>query len=438
MAILSGCQDSFLDAKPDKALVVPTTLADYQAVLDNFDSMSSPGLNLIAGDELGASPQQFQSWQYFERQAYLWGEDLYSGESATDWDVPYKAVFAANLVLEGAGKLSPSSQRDNLLGYGYFYRANAFFGLAQQFAPPYEPQSAAGQLGIPLKLSTQVTQTVTRASLLDSYQQILSDLSRAGELITTGSEYKNRPSRAAVYALFARVYLAMGDYENAEKNASASLAITGRLVDFNELDLSGKLSFPDSPKDANPEVLYYNRMNFYLFHFTPYYHVDSSLYAAYDAGDLRKQCYFDTLADGTVWFKGSYAGSFGFFSGLATDEMYLIRAECYARKGSVDLALSDLNALLVKRFKTGAFKPVTASSSEQALRLVITERRKELVARGLRWTDLRRLNREQAFQTTLRRSLDGKDYVLSPGSVRYTFPIPGNEISGSGIQQNPR
>lgn len=438
MAILSGCQDSFLDAKPDKALVVPTSLADYQAVLDNFDSMSSPGLNLIAGDELSASPQQFQSWQYFERQAYLWGEDLYSGESATDWDVSYKAVFAANLVLEGAGKLSPSAQRDNLLGYAYFYRANAFYGLAQQFAPPYEPQRAASQLGIPLKLSTQVTKTVSRASLLDSYQQILSDLSRAGELITTASEWKNRPSRAAVYALLARAYLAMGDYENAEKNASTSLAITGGLVDFNELDLSAKLSFPDSPKDANQEVLYYNRMNFYLFHFTPYYQVDSSLYAAYSAGDLRKQCYFDTLADGTVWFKGSYAGSFGFFSGLATDEMYLIRAECYARMGSVALALSDLNALLVKRFKKEAFKPVTASTSEQVLRRVFTERRKELVARGLRWTDLRRLNKEQAFQTTLRRQVDGKEYVLSPGSPRYTFPIPGNEISGSGIEQNPR
>jgi tetratricopeptide (TPR) repeat protein len=287
-------------------------------------------------------------------------------------------------------------------------------------------------------LTTVVTQTAARANLFDTYQQILADLEQAAGLITAESVWKNRPSRAAVFALLARVQLAMGDYENAEKNASASLALSGKLVDFNELDPAAKLSFPNSPRDANQEVLYYNRMNFYLFFFTPYYQIDSSLYASYSVGDLRKQCYFDTLADGTVFYKGSYAGSFGFFSGLATDEVYLTRAECYARQGRTDQALSDLNALLVKRYKKGAFHPLTAVGPEQALRLVITERKKELVARGLRWADLRRLNKEEVFKTTLRRSLDGKEYVLAPGSLRYTFPIPSNELSGSGIGQNPR
>lgn len=438
LAMLSGCQDSFLDVKPDKALVVPMTLADYQAVLDNFDSMNSPGLNLIAGDEFTASFQQFQSWEYVERQAYLWADDLYSGAGSADWDVPYKAVFAANLVLEGAGKLNPGPELSNLMGYAYFYRANAFYGLAQQFAPPYEAASARSQLGIPLKLTTDVTKTVPRASLLDTYQQILADLRQAAELITAESVWKNRPSRAAVYALMARVQLAMGNYESAEKSASASLALSSKLVDFNELDPFAKLSFPNSPKDANQEVLYYNRMNFYLFFFTPYYQVDSSLYASYGSGDLRKQCYFDTLADGTVFYKGSYSGSFGFFSGLATDEVYLTRAECYARLGNTSLALSDLNALLEKRFKNGVFKPLVAATAEQALRLVIGERKKELVARGLRWADLRRLNMQEAFKTTLRRRHEGKEYVLVPGSPRYTFPIPSNEVSTSGIQQNPR
>jgi starch-binding outer membrane protein, SusD/RagB family len=437
LAMLSGCE-SFLDVKPDKALVVPSTLADYQAVLDNFDSMNSPGLNLIAGDEFTASIEQLQSWEYVERQAYLWADDLYSGAGSVDWDVPYKAVFAANLVLEGAAKLSPDVELSNLMGYAYFYRANAFYGLAQQFAPPYDAGNARAQLGIPLKLTTVVTQTAARANLFDTYQQILADLEQAAGLITAESVWKNRPSRAAVFALLARVQLAMGDYENAEKNASASLALSGKLVDFNELDPAAKLSFPNSPRDANQEVLYYNRMNFYLFFFTPYYQIDSSLYASYSVGDLRKQCYFDTLADGTVFYKGSYAGSFGFFSGLATDEVYLTRAECYARQGRTDQALSDLNALLVKRYKKGAFHPLTAVGPEQALRLVITERKKELVARGLRWADLRRLNKEEVFKTTLRRSLDGKEYVLAPGSLRYTFPIPSNELSGSGIGQNPR
>ena len=438
LAILWGCQESFLDVKPDKALVVPTSLEDFQAVLDNFDSMNSPGLNLIAGDELSATSAQMQSWEYFERQAYLWGDDVFAGAGSIDWEVPYKAVFAANLVLEGVGGLSPSDQVSNLTGYAHFYRASAFYSLSQQFASPYDAENAQSQLGIPLKLTTQVTKTVPRANLYDTYQQILSDLRRAAVLLKTGSIWKNRPSPAAVPALTARVQLAMRDYENAEKSASAALALSDELVDFNDLDPSAKISFSSSPKEANVEVLYFNRMNFYLFHFTPYYQVDSSLYASYSAGDLRKRCFFDTLPDGTIWFKGSYAGSPSFFTGLATDEMYLIRAECHARLGHTEQALSDLNALLVKRYKKGDFVPVTATSANQALGLVISERKKELVGRGLRWADLRRLNMEEPFKTTLRRKVDGKEYFLLPGSPRYTFPIPPNEISGSGIEQNPR
>lgn len=433
-----GCQESFLDVKPDKALVVPTSLEDYQAVLDNFDSMSSPGLNLIAGDELSATPEQLQSWQYFERQAYLWGDDVYGGGSSMDWDVPYKAVFAANLVLEGVGKLGLSPEASNLTGYAYFYRANAFYCLAQQFASPYDAQTAQSQLGIPLKLTTEVTKTVPRANLHDTYQQILSDLSQAAALVKTSSVWKNRPSPAAVYALRARVQLAMRNYESAEKSATEALALSGKLLDFNDLDPAAKVSFTSSPKEANVEVLYFNRMNFYLFHFTPYYQIDSSLYASYLPGDLRKQIFFDTLPDGTIWFKGSYAGGSSFFTGLATDEMYLIRAECHARHGRIEQALSDLNALLVKRYKKGDFVPVTAKTASQALELVVRERKKELVGRGLRWTDLRRLNMEEQFKTTLRRKVDGKEYVLFPGSTRYIFPIPPNELSGSGIEPNPR
>lgn len=441
LLLMSACQQDFMDAKPDKALVVPTTIADYQAILDNFNTMNTPGLNLIAGDEFVTTDQMYQALEQVERQTYLWADDLYEGGSSTDWESCYKAVFTANIVLEGAAKLAgegPSTERDNLLGYAYFYRANAFYGLAQQFAPAYEPQNAHAQMGIPLKLSAQVTTTEPRATLQQTYQQILSDLEQSQKLITSESVWRNRPSRAAALALKARVYLAMGAYDLAEQNASASLAINGQLVDFNELDAKASLTFPDSPRQANKEVIFYGRMNFYLFFFTPYYQVDPVLYASYDSTDLRKQCYYDTLADGAVWYKGSYAGSFGFFSGLANDELYLIRAECRARQGDTAPALADLNTLLEKRYKKGTFKPVQASEPSQALRVIIAERRKELVARGIRWTDLRRLNREKEFETLIRRRIDGKNYVLAPGSLKYTFPIPENEISASGIQQNPR
>ncbi len=70
-------------------------------------------------------------------------------------------------------------------------------------------------------------------------------------------------------------------------------------------------------------------------------------------------------------------------------------------------------------------------------RLILTERRKELLFRALRWTDLRRLNKEAEFRDTLYRFINGKKYQLLPGSDRYTLQIDRNTISISGIQQNP-
>src|SRR5689334_15644101 len=43
--LLTNCKKDWLDAKPNLALVVPTTIADYQALLDNTTTpiSSSPG-----------------------------------------------------------------------------------------------------------------------------------------------------------------------------------------------------------------------------------------------------------------------------------------------------------------------------------------------------------------------------------------------------------
>ena len=125
------------------------------------------------------------------------------------------------------------------------------------------------------------------------------------------------------------------------------------------------------------------------------------------------------------------------FGGLATDEVYLIKAECLARKGQVSESISVLNQLLIKRWKTGTFIPLTAINAQDALSKILTERRKELVFRGIRWTDLKRLNRENA-NISLTRTLNGQTFTLLPNELRYVFPIPDDELSQSNIQQNPR
>jgi len=71
------------------------------------------------------------------------------------------------------------------------------------------------------------------------------------------------------------------------------------------------------------------------------------------------------------------------------------------------------------------------------LNKILTERRKELLMRGLRWTDLRRLNKETAFATTLSRIVNGTTYTLPPNDPGYVFRIPLSVINFTGIEQNP-
>ncbi len=100
--------------------------------------------------------------------------------------------------------------------------------------------------------------------------------------------------------------------------------------------------------------------------------------------------------------------------------------------------MNDLNALLQKRFKTGFFVPLIAANSTEALNKILDERRKELIFRGTRWTDLRRLNKGGA-NITITRTLNGQTYTLAPNSLKYTYLIPTEVIGfNPNMAQNLR
>ncbi len=172
--------------------------------------------------------------------------------------------------------------------------------------------------------------------------------------------------------------------------------------------------------------------------------VDPVLIGLYETNDLRLSIFFGKNALNNLNVKRGYIGAGIYtFTGLATDEVMLIKAECLARKGNFNSAMDVLNQLLVKRYKIdpitkkSTYVDQTAVSIDDALNKVLIERRKELVWRGLRWHDLKRLNKEGA-NITLKRNVGGTEYLLPPNSPLYIFPIPDDEIALSGIKQNIR
>jgi hypothetical protein len=444
-ALVQSCKKDFLDVRPNKSLLVPTTLADLRVLLNNNQVFNlTPNLSALADGDYYTDEAGFSSYGLdMERNSYTWSRDIFAGVIDGDWNTPYKQVFYANLVLDGVAALQAADAGSNegraVRGTALFYRAFALYNLASLFAQPYEAATAAAAPGVPVRLHGDVTQKTGRGTLGQTYSQVLADLEAARGLLPATVTIKTRPTVAALQALRARIALSMEDYAAAGQYADSALAAAHDLLDYNTLNADAARPFPRILPYGNAEVSFYAGLLPYTFDRPgAATYVDRALYASYAEHDLRKSLFFLAVTPGNYNFRGNYAGTLTLFSGLAADELYLIRAECKARAGDARGSVADLNTLLVKRWQTGTFSPMQAGDAEAALRLVLTERRKELVGRNLRWTDLRRLNKDPRFRQTLTRTIDGQVYQLEPGSLRYVYPIPDEEIKLGGLVQNER
>jgi hypothetical protein len=188
----------------------------------------------------------------------------------------------------------------------------------------------------------------------------------------------------------------------------------------------------------NKEVLLHNNFLPTIYSLTSNL-IDQSLFDLYLPNDLRRSRFYTINTNSTITFKGNYENvTFNLFCGLATDEVYLTRAECFSRTGKINEALKDLNDLLSKRWdKNVSYPAYTSNNAEDVLRKILLERKKELILRGVRWMDLRRLNKDPRFAVTLKRTVLGIEYTLEPNSERYALPIPDDIVTQTGIRQNP-
>ncbi|UKJ07143.1 RagB/SusD family nutrient uptake outer membrane protein [Solitalea lacus] len=439
--LLCSCTKEIIDKKPDKSQVVPTTLSDFQALLDNVlvFGVHYSGIAEVASGDYYLHAADFHALNGVpEKNAFLWQGQVWDGAPVVaEWNSFYEKVFYTNVVLDGlqAVAVSNSTQEayNQVKGMALFYRATAFFHLAQLFAGPYGP-TAPTDLGIPLRLNSDLNERSVRATLEQTYAQILTDLQEALRLLPAQFRTPYRPSKVAAYALLARVALVMGDYDKALQYADESLKLHGVLLDYNSINRAATFPVPK----LNAEVILQATCGRYGSWERARGKVDSLLYKSYAANDIRRTAFFIVNSDGSVAFKGMYSGSLSLFTGLATDEQLLIRAECYARKGKAHEAVTDLNTLLVNRYKKGTFVPLTATDPDNVVELVLAERRKQLLFRGLRWMDLRRLNQEARFAITLKRTMDGLAYTLPPNDKRYVFPIPDYILAATGMPQNER
>lgn len=439
-------ENEWLNEKTQKSDVAPETITDYQAIMDNnleMNQKSYATAGLSASDNIFVREQDYGSIGEFSYNIYSWVKQPWVAGNSSQWNNGFTTTEFANICIDGLSQLNNKQdiQYANVLGQAYFHRAVSTYNLMNTFCKAYDKNTAANDLGLPLRNTSDVNIIIrTRANLKETYDFAINDLKTAMNLLPDKQAFSQRPTKNAARAYLAKIYLNMGEYELAYNEVQETLKTQNTLLDFNStvINYTSTYRFPVNGI-GNPEILYYARSSFddnVLPRTGSLGIIPPEFYDQYNEKDLRKKAFFVTR-NGYPRFIGCYTGTLYSFSGIATNELFLIRAECAARLSKAQEALNDLNLLLKNRYATGNFSNYTLANVPDVLGLVLAERRKELpFTANIRGEDLRRLNKDPKYQTIVKRIINGVEVNIMPNDSRYVFPIPDNEIQISGIPQN--
>lgn len=435
--IISSSCNGFLDVKPDKALAVPKHGSDLQALLDNFtviNQLYSIGLGEIGSDNCYVNEADWRSIYYPEqRDLYIWER---TPVVLNYWASPYGKILTTNTVIDLIDDVSHSSEveRNVTLGKALFLRGVLFYDLSQVFAPPFDEENADERLGIVLRLSPDINEVSRRSTIGEMYAQILSDLKYAAHLLPAGKPLlPTKPSKAAAYGALSRVYMAMRDYHNAGLYADSCLQIHHEMMDFNKF-----VDQKTYPFDRfNEEVIFYSEMRASEYLGESRGRIPNYIYGLYSELDQRRRLFFSpsNLA-GQYLFVGDYSQNSGAvkFCGITTPEILLNYAECLAREGRGDEIKIRMNEFLMCRYEVVP-DIVFSMDNNSLLAFILSERRKELLYRGVRWTDVRRLSYDPDHRVEIVRDFQDDQYVLTPARQQtFYYSLPQEVLDRGGIQ----
>lgn len=430
--------------------------------------------------------------------AFVWRADYSDYITDGFWSGRYDNILGCNTVIAALPDMTYDEETETgvyraLAAQAYAMRAYHYFCLINTYAKPWSTENL-NEPGVVLRLSPDIDiSPKERATIGEVYAQINSDISKAQEYMV-GAQFdceklsiKPELTSAAIYFLAARIALFQEDWDGVIAAGEKFLSKNSSIVDLNDMDADAmgfRASYLDSDqrdgayvanRQSYEEVVfgfgssdgsfpylapYSPTLHFYEYGYHTSWEGDNSLIGLYEDDDLRLQAYFQRRYDksGTrrnpVYYAGQYApkkydswfSSECYSQAWRTPEVYMDLAEAYARKegGISSTAISYLNQLRVKKFKTGseaAAKTTSDFADNNALvKFIWEERRRELCfEEAMRFWDMRREGMPMQ-QHNLYSSVDNyATYILPEGSANYVLPIPSDEASyNSGIVNNTR
>lgn len=418
-----GCE-GFLDEKPNKSILVPERIDEFEAIIDNYDRINTtPVLSFMFADDYWVANTSWNNFNPWQQNAYKWSNDPYlPNESTLDFSLMYRKIFSANVILDriASGTDWEENWEANLKARALFWRAQGYFELAVLFLPIPNQAGDSEEIRIPFRTTAEFGQQKDMEYSQVVFELILNDLNEALPHLSESPSYPTQPSRYAAHALLSRINLYLGKYQEANTHAVKVLEGNFELLDYNELDLAA--TFP-IPLFNSETVLFTNMAAQSTVSRNNVAFVDSVLVRSYAENDLRGQLLFENNF-GTTSFKGNYTGRQDIFTGIALDEIYLILAETNERMGNSDLAIAYLEDLLVNRYRD--FEGLNEAGD--LLERVLGERRKSLLFRGQRWMDLKRRAVHDSFRTTLRREVDGQLVNFETEPENFIVKVPQRQF----------
>ncbi|EKY12600.1 RagB/SusD family nutrient uptake outer membrane protein [Capnocytophaga sp. oral taxon 326] len=476
--------NKFLDELPDARTELDTPEKIQELLARAYPDALYADFCETMSDNAGDKVNLAQS-SIFNTQMYSWQ----TNNEYSTWDTPphyfyaaYGAIANANYALEAVENLGGGSDINYLKGEALVARAYAHFMLGLFWCKPFNPATAATDLGLPYatKAERKVFEVYRRISVKDYYDAIEKDLTEGLPLIDNSkySKPKFHFTKEAAHAFASRFYLVKGDWDKVISHANEAL---GANPENKLRDVKGQrartyaqqeLLYASSDEPANALIV-----------------GASSLYArnfAYNKYGLTLQKSVEVLGDNkhplngfrATWAYPLYgnddyrnfpkyqeyfkytnvsAGN-GYPYDMAVlisfDEVFLNRLEAYLMKGEKAKFLTDLVVFLRKKTmqnipdtfvlseadmntiyqnKGTEFDPAYTLSTQQRewLQAVADVRRAAFVFEGLRWIDNKRLGMKVVHVK------GGQTMELPKDDPRRELQIPEDAIS-NGITANPR
>ena len=378
----------------------------------------------------------FEDYFYEEDQTYKTLGDLHS------------ELNRLNIILDNVDISDGTAlDKDFLRVTATVKRAHIYYVLISEYCPPYKLDIANNpNTGWCWKFTENYDADLTRSTLQKLYDKIITDLKEVESTNLGRQKYTVYGSKESVQAMLALYYMSMADYDNALIYCDKVLARYNFLYDYNSFDSEDMVAGISNNMEFDHEVILAR---------SGYAKINNSTASnklagnhAFMSPDLIS--YFDKVNDLRWkyvhvddngihrWIGVRSSGDYDY--SLTVPLIMLFKAECEARVGTVENALTALNQLRAKRFINTYDATLSTTDKDVAIQYALDEARRELRFTAHRFSYIRRLNTHHNANISItRKSSTGETITLPANSNKWTLPIPRiNLVTNPEIEQNPR